>query len=90
MGIFLSIADVIVVLAIAISVPSAVWRGQTGERSLLLSGCIALAICIFGLVSLSAASGLAASDSSLTHVAMLIFLALTAIALRLWWADKAA
>ena len=88
MGIFLSIADVIVVLAIVISVPSAVWTGQPGERSLLLSGCIFLAVCVFGLVSLSAASGLAASDSSLTHVAMLIFLAVTAIALRMWWASK--
>lgn len=90
MGIFLSIADVLVVLAIVISVPSAVWRGQSGERSLLLSACIVLAVLVFGLVSLSAASGLAASNSSLTHVAMLIFLVLTAVALRMWWASKPA
>ena len=90
MGIFLSIADVIVVLAIVISVPSAVWRGQPGERPLLLSGCMAMAMLIFGLVSVSAASGLAQSGSSSNHVAMLIFLAVTAVALRMWWANKPA
>ncbi len=90
MGILLSIADVIVVLAIVISVPSAVWKGQPGGRSLLLSACIALAMLVFGLVSLSAASGLAESGSSSNHVAMLIFLAVTAVILRAWWANKPA
>jgi hypothetical protein len=90
MGILLSIADVIVVLAIVVSVPSAVWKGQPGGRSLLLSACITLAMLIFGLVSLSAASGLAESESSVNHVAMLIFLAATAVVLRMWWANKPA
>jgi hypothetical protein len=90
MGILLSIADVIVVLAIVISVPSAVWKGQPGGRSLLLSACIALAMLVFGLVSLSAASGLAESGSSSNQVAMLIFLAVTAVILRAWWANKPA
>ncbi len=90
MGILLSIADVIVVLAIVISVLSAVWKGQPDGRSLLLSACIALAMLVFGLVSLSAASGLAESESSLNHAAMLIFLAVTAVILRTWWASKPA
>ena len=91
MGIFLTIADVIVLLAIVISVPRAVWKGQSqGSGSLLLSACIVLAMLIFGLVSLSAASGLAESGSSLNHGALLIFLVLTAIVLRMWWAKKPA
>ena len=90
MGIFLTIADVIVVLAIVIAVSGAVWKGQSQGGSLLLSACIALAMLIFGLVSLSAASGLAESASSLNHAAMLIFVAVTAIVLRAWWANKPA
>jgi hypothetical protein len=90
MGILLSIADVIVVLAIVISVPSAVWKGQPGGRSLLLSACIALAMFIFGLVSLSAANGLAESTWSGNHAAMLIFLAVAAVVLRTWWTNKPA
>ncbi len=85
---FLGTLDVLVVLAVVVSVSRAVWNGQSeNSRSLLLSGLIVLAMCIFGLVSMSAASGLTSSSSS-NQVALLIFLVAIAIVALMAWADK--
>ena len=90
MRIVLSIADLIVVVAVVISVSRAVWSGQSEQsRSLLLSGCIVLALLVFGIVSFTAAYGLAES-SSFNQVALLIFLAAIALVVRIGWADRPA
>ena len=77
----LAIADLLVVVGVVFSVIAAVQRGQ----SLLLTVVLALAMFIFGLVSLSAANGLVLSDWSPNHVAMLIFLVAGAVVLSVWW-----
>jgi predicted neutral ceramidase superfamily lipid hydrolase len=90
MRIILSIADLIVVLAVVISVSRAVWRGQSDQsRSLLLSVCIVLALLIFALVSFTAAYGLAES-SSFNQFALLLVLVAIAIVARIGWANRAA
>jgi hypothetical protein len=88
MGIILSIADLLVLLAIVVSASRAVWKGQSqGFGPLLLSICIVLAMLIFATVSFTAAYGLAES-SSLGRVVLLIFLVVTAIVARVAWANK--
>jgi hypothetical protein len=90
MGISLSILDLIVVSSVVIGVSRAVWKGQPdSSRSLLLSACVALALIVFGLVSLSAAFGLAGS-SSRNQTALLVFLVPIAIVARMFWANKPA
>lgn len=90
MRITLAIADVIVVLAVVFTVSRAVWRGQSdGSRSVLLSACIVLALLIFGLVSFTAAYGLAES-SSFNQLALLIALVAIAIVARIGWANQPA
>jgi hypothetical protein len=89
MGIALSIADLLVLLAIVISASSAVRNGQSrGFGPQLLSICIVLALLIFALVSFTAAFGLAESSSSLSQVVLLAFLVVTAIVARVSWASK--
>ena len=68
----LDILAVIVFLMLVISVPRAVRRGNPGPGSGVLAGLIALAVIVFGVVSVSVASGFAASNSSEAHVALLI------------------
>jgi predicted neutral ceramidase superfamily lipid hydrolase len=90
MRIILSIADLIVVLAVVITVSRAVWRGQSDQsRSLLLSACIVLALLIFALVSFTAAYGLAES-SSFNQLALLLALVAIAIVARIGWTKRAA
>lgn len=85
---FLVILDFLVVLAVVVSVSRAVWNGQSeSSRSVLLSALIVLAMLIFGLVSMSAASGLTSSSSS-NQVALLIFLVAIAIVALMSWADQ--
>ena len=81
MEIFLAIADLLVVVGVVLSVIAAVRTGQ----SMLLTALLALAMFIFGLVSLSAANGLVLSDWTPNHIAMLIFLVAGAIVLSVWW-----
>jgi len=81
MEIILAIADILVVMGIALSVIAAVRRGQ----SLILTAFIALAMFIFALVSMSAANGLVESDWSPNHVALVVFLLAGAFALSMWW-----
>ena len=85
---FLVILDFLVVLAVVVSVSRAVWNGQSeSSRSVLLSALTVLAMLIFGLVSMSAASGLTSSSSS-NQVALLIFLVAIAIVALMSWADQ--
>ena len=88
MGIALSTADVIVLLAVVISVSRAVRRGQSGGFApALLSICIVLALLIFAVVSFTAAFGLAQS-SLFNQVFLVAFLIVTAVVARVSWASK--
>lgn len=89
MEIVLSIADLLVLLTIVVSVSRAVRNGQSrGSGPLLLSICIVAALLIFALVSFTAAFGLAES-SSLNQGVLLAFLVVTAAVARASWASKA-
>jgi len=85
MRIVLAVLDVLVVLYVVISVSRAVWNGPT--RSRLLTGFIIAAMIIFGLVSFTAAYGLAES-SSFNQWALLIFLVAIAIAASNSWKES--
>lgn len=87
MTILLTIADVIVLVTVVISVSRAVWKGQS---SALLSAFISLAMPIFALVSLSAASGLAESSSSSSQGILLVFLVAIAIVAGSSWTKNPA
>ena len=88
MRIALSIADLLVLLAVVFGALRAVRNGRSrGPGSLLLSICITLALLIFALVSFTAASGLAES-SSLNQVVLLAFLVVTAVVARVSWVNQ--
>jgi predicted neutral ceramidase superfamily lipid hydrolase len=88
MGIILGILEFVVVVAVVMSVSRAVWNGQSqSSRSVLLSALIGLVMLVFGLVSFTAAYGLA-ENSSFNQGALLIFLVATGVAARISWADK--
>lgn len=88
MGIILTIADVLVLLSLVISVSRAVRKGQPqGSGPLALTIVIVIALLIFATVSFCAASGLA-QDSAFNQIALLIFLILIAIAARGSWARE--
>ena len=88
MGITLSIADVLGLLTIVISVSRAVRRGQPGGFGpALLSICIVVALLIFAIVSFTAAFGLAQS-SLFNQVFLLAFLIVTAAVVRVSWAGS--
>jgi predicted neutral ceramidase superfamily lipid hydrolase len=90
MGIILGILDFVVVVAVVMSVSRAVWSGQSqSSRSVLLSALIVLVMLVFGVVSFTAAYGLA-ENSSFNQGALLIFLLAIAIVARMSWADKSA
>jgi hypothetical protein len=82
MGIVLIIADLLVLLAIVISVSRAV-RGSGS----LLTVCIVIALLVFATVSFTAASGLAQS-SAFNQGVLFAFLIVTAIVARVSWAPK--
>ena len=87
MATFLQILDPLVVLAVVVSVARAVWTGQRERsRSALLSFVILLVMVVFGLVSISAASGL--TSDPLNQLALLVFLVAIAIVALMSWADK--
>jgi len=88
MGIALSIADLLVLLAVVAGAWRAVRNGQSrGLGSLILSICVILALLVFVLVSFTAASGLAES-SSLNQVVLFAFLVVTAIVARVSWVNQ--
>lgn len=80
----LATLDFLVVLYVVISVPRAVWKGQTRSRP--LTGFIIAAMMIFGLVSFTAAYGLAES-SSFNQLALFISLLAIAIVARNSWKE---
>jgi hypothetical protein len=83
MSILLTIADLLVLLTIVISVSRAV----RGSGSLLLTVCIVIALLVFATVSFTAASGLAQS-SAFNQAVLLAFLIVTAIVARVSWAPN--
>jgi hypothetical protein len=83
MSILLTIADLLVLLTIVISVSRAV----RGSGSLLLTVCIVIALLVFATVSFTAASGLAQS-SAFNQAVLLAFLIVTAIVARVSWAPE--
>jgi len=83
MSILLTIADLLLLLMIVMSVSRAV----RGSGSLLLTVCIVIALLVFATVSFTAASGLAQS-SAFNQGVLLAFLILTAIVARVSWAPK--
>ena len=89
MQIVLSILDLLVVVTVVVSVVRAVWRGQPeNSRSVLLAAFIAVALFIFGLVSLAAAAGLAADSTQ--QIVLLVFLVAIAITARMAWTSQTA
>jgi predicted neutral ceramidase superfamily lipid hydrolase len=90
MRIILGILDFVVVVAVVMTVSRAVWSGQSqSSRSVLLSALIVLVMLVFGVVSFTAAYGLA-ENSSFNQGALLIFLLAIVIVARMSWADKSA
>ena len=86
MGIILTIADVLVLLGLIISVSRAVRRGQPqGSGPLALSIVIVIALIIFATVSFCAAAGLA-QNSAFNQIALLIFLVIIGVVARASWA----
>ena len=88
MTIILTIADLLLLLTIVVSISRAVRNGQPhNSGSMLLTACIVVALLIFATVSFTAASGLAQS-SSFNQGVLLAFLIVTAIVARFSWAPK--
>jgi hypothetical protein len=71
---------------IVVCIPRAVYRGNPGPHAGVLAGFVALALTVFGLVSMSVASGLAAG-SSLVRVILLTAFVLVAILCRITWSS---
>lgn len=87
MATFLTILDPLVVLAVVVSVLRAVWTGQRERsRSTLLCFVVLVVMFVFGMVSISAASGL--TSDPLNQLALLIFLVAIASVAFMSWADK--
>ena len=84
MGTILTIADVLVLLGLVISVSRAVRRARP-QDSLALPVVIVIALVIFATVSFCAASGLA-QNTAFNQIALLIFLVMIAIMARASWA----
>ena len=72
---------------IVVCIPRAVYRGNPGPHAGVLAGFVALALTVFGLVSMSVASGLAAGSSSLARVILLTAFVLVAILCRISWSS---
>ena len=90
MATILTILDFVVVLLVVMNVSLAILKEPSGNSSSpALSVLAIVAVAIFGLVSLMAASGLTAG-SGFTQGALLIFLVVTAVATRMWRSKKQA
>ncbi len=91
MNTLLSILDILVLLLLVLSVLRVVWKElQPGSGSTLLSVCVALALAVFLIVSLSAYMGLVEVSSALTRVIFLLVLVVMAGLLRFAWTGKTA
>jgi hypothetical protein len=88
MSTVLSILDLIVLAVVVFSVARALWSSEPGNSGYtLLAVVITVALLIFGVVSMCAATGLTTS-SGFNQGALLIFLVATGIVSRLYWAPK--
>lgn len=81
----LDICAVVVFAIIVVSIPRAVYRGNPGPHSGILAGLVALALIGFGLVSMSVASGLASTASSLSQFILLAAYVCVAILCGVTW-----
>ena len=91
MGTLLNILDFLVLCLLVLSVLRIVWKElQPGSGSLILSICVALALAILALVSLTAYMGLVDVSSTFTQVIFLIVLLVMATLLRSAWSGKPA
>ena len=91
MGTLLSILDFLVLCLLVLSVLRIVWKElQPGSGSLILSLCVALALAILAIVSLTTYMGLVDVSSTFTQVIFLIVLLVMSALLRLAWSGKPA
>ena len=89
MGILLNILDFLVLCLLVLSVLRMVWKElQPGSGSLVLSICVALALAIVAIVSLTAYMGLVEVSSTFTQVIFLLVLLAMAALLRSAWSSK--
>ena len=88
MATILTILDILVVLLVVFNVSQAIWKGPSGNPpSPILSVFATAAVLIFGIISFLGALG-RTSASGVQQGALLIFLAATAGATRMWRASK--
>ena len=91
MGTLLSIVDFLVLLLLVLSVLRLVWNKlQAVSGSLVLAICLACALAVVTIVSLSAYIGLVAVSSTLTQGIFLLILLVMAALLRFAWTGKTA
>jgi hypothetical protein len=91
MGTLLGILDFIVLLLIVASALRALRKERPeGSASLVLSLCVALALIVFGTVSITAYLGLVEVVSSLTHVIFLVILLVMAAIISQSWSGEPA
>ena len=83
----LDIGAFAVFVIVVVCIPRAVYRGNSGPGAGVLAGFVALALTVFGLVSMSVASGLAAGSSSLAHIILLAAFVLVAILCSISWSS---
>ena len=83
----LDIGAFVVFALVIVCIPRAVHRGNPGPGSGILAGFVALALIVFGFVSMSVASGLAAGSSSLAHIILLAAFVAVAILCRISWSS---
>ena len=81
----LDIGAFVVFALVIVCIPRAVHRGNPGSG--ILAGFVALALVVFGLVSMAVASGLAAGSSSLAHIILLAAFVTVAILCRISWSS---
>jgi hypothetical protein len=87
----IAIVDLVVLLMYLVHIPRFVSNSQArGTGQLVLSVCIAVAIAIFGVVSVVANAGLVAATSSATQAVILLALVVMAALVRVSWSDKSA
>ena len=85
----LDIGAFVVFVLVVVCIPRAVHRGNPGPGSGILAGFVALALIVFGFVSMSVASGLAAGLRSPAIILLAAFVAV-AILCRILWSSATA
>lgn len=89
MGTILNILDFLVLCLLVLSVLRIVWKElRPGSGSLVLSICLAVALAIVAIVSLTAYMGLVEVSSTFTQAIFLLILLAMAALLRFAWPGK--